>query len=127
MDKEKKFFGLTMDKLISYNTISLLASIAVGILIFSPVPIAIYGCFRKSVNIIQSRYVVLMQNALFPLVCVFAFILYILILMRIKKYNTRLADILLKNPLIIVFSIVVLLIIVSQAYNGLCYALEGFL
>lgn len=127
MDKEKKFFGLTKDKLISYNTISLLASIAVGILIFSPVPIAIYGCFRKSVNIIQSRYVVLMQNALFPLVCVFAFILYILILMRIKKYNTRLADILLKNPLIIVFSIVVLLIIVSQAYNGLGYALEGFL
>ncbi len=127
MEKQQRVLGLPKEKLISYDMISLLALIAIGILILSPVALGIYGCFKKSYNMIQAHYVVLMQNVLFPTVCVIAFILYILNLLYIKKKNMRLKDVLVENPLIIVFSVVVLLIIVSQVYNGLGYALEGFL
>ena len=107
-------------------TISKLATAAITIALAFPGVVAILAMFNKTKDYSLSWHMLATQSYILPELCVIAFIIYIIIFLRAKKQNASLKDILKKNPLIIIFSILVIWMFVSQVYNGLGYALKGY-
>lgn len=129
MKEEAKAKTSIVDKLgsVSDTKMSFIASVGIGILLAMPAAIAVYGIIVKHIDRIHTKHMLLMQSLIFPLICVIAFILYILNICKIKKENLSLKKILRRNPLIIVFALAALWMIISQIYNGIGYALGGLM
>ena len=129
MSEDKKAKTSMIDKFgsISNKKMSLIASVGMGTLLIVPAVISIYGLIVKHIDRIHTKHMLLIQSIVFPLICVIAFALYILNVCKIKKENQSLKKILRRNPLIIIFAIAALWMIISQIYNGIGYALDGFM
>ena len=119
---EKKSKETTIfDKLgnVSDKTISIIAMIAIGLMIVEPIGMSIYDICKKSVDLTLVVTWNVIRVWIFPTVSVAAFILYFLVFLRIRKENNGLLNVIKKNPLFIIFSLVVLLMTISQIYNGM--------
>ncbi len=110
---------------ITEKRISLIACISMGLCILVPVFICFYALFVKEIDRIQGKHELLIQIWILPLVSLVAFVLYILRILKLRKEKKGLKDIV-SHTLLIVFSGVVLLMVISQIYNGIGYALEGY-
>ncbi len=107
---------------VSQNTVSLLATIAISIAFIFPAVVAILAMLIKTTDFSLAWHMLYTQSYVLPAVCVISFAIYILVFARAKLENANLKEIIRKNPLLILFSLLVLLMFISQAYNGLDYA-----
>ena len=126
VEKEKKAGLLKNLGSVSEERISLIAVIGISIAVFSHAVIAIIAMIFKTVDFSLTKHMLVNMNYLFPAICAVSFIVYVLVFLKAKNENASLKVILIKNPLIIVFSVLVIWMFISQVYNGLGYAMEGY-
>ena len=102
---------------VSDKTISILACIAVGFVLFEPVFMFFYSFHSRSIDVYMMEAVVVINGWVFPLASVVTLVLYVLVLLRIRNENKGLIYHLKKNPLFCIFSLVVIWMFISQIYN----------
>lgn len=111
---------------ISDGVISLTASLAMGILLTAPAIMAVMAMFKQSIDFTMYMYLSMIKNLVFPLACSIVLIIYLILITRYQTAGVSIKRIVLKNPVFLIFSIASLLILISQFYNGMQYALTGF-
>ncbi len=111
---------------VSDKTISLLATIAMFILIAAPGIMSIIDMFKKNIDYTLLVYLDMIQIWAFPMVSVIVFFVYILVLLRIRNSRVGLARVVKNNPIFVIFSLAILLIVISQLYNGMEFAAHAF-
>ena len=109
-----------------YKNISLIAMLAMGVLIIAPALMAILSMIVRSIDFTMNIYLSLIKKVAFPFACSIVFLLYIMIIYNWIKKKRGVKRILIENPLLIVLLLIVILIMISQFYNGIEYALSGF-
>ncbi len=119
-DKTKKKETI-FDRLgkVSDKTISIIATIAMAIMIIEPTVMAGIDMVLRNVDysVLYSWHIV--RTYVFPTVSVLAFVLYILVLLRIRSENTGIVNAIKKNPVFIIFSLAVIYMFVAQMINGM--------
>ena len=112
--------GNTSDK-----TISIIASLAMGIMIIVPAIVAIYSFFVRNFDKFFILDWAIIIVGVFPAVSIIAFILYIIVFLKVRNENKGILYHLKKNPVFIIFSIALILMIISQFYNGMESTVDG--
>lgn len=102
---------------VSDKTISILACIAIGFVLFEPVFMFFYSFHSRSIDVYLMEAVVVINGWVFPLASAVTLVLYVLVLLRIRNENKGLIYHLKKNPLFCIFSLVVIWMFISQFYN----------
>ena len=128
METEANNKKIILEKLgsVSETAVSRLATIAVAIAFIFPAVIAILAMLIKTTDFSLAWHMLFTQSYVLPVICIISFVIYILVFSRAKLENASLKLIMRKNPLIIVFSLLVILMFISQVYNGLGYALGEY-
>ncbi|MBR5178191.1 MAG: O-antigen ligase family protein [Lachnospiraceae bacterium] len=111
---------------VSDNVISLLATSAMMILLIIPAFMSIVDLFEQSIDFTLAYYLDVVQIWAFPLVSVMVFIIYLFVFLKLRNENIRLIAVVKRNPIFVIFSIVVLLMVVSQLYNDVWTATHAF-
>lgn len=101
----------------SDKTISIFACIAIGLVLAEPAFMFFYSFHSRSIDVYMMEAVYIINGWVFPLASVVTFIIYILVLLRIRNENKGLVYHLKKNPLFFIFALVVLFMFISQIYN----------
>ena len=116
-DKNKKILYRLGN--LSDGTISLLASLVVGLMLTEPLIISIVSIIDRSVDYYLLLSWNIIRSWIFPAVCIISFVIYFLILLKIRNENNGLLYYIKKNPVFVIFALAVILMIVSQFYNGI--------
>ena len=110
---------------LSDYTLSFAASVAMAILIITPALMAVIAMFKQSIDFTMNLYIPMVKHLAFPFACSIVLLIYILYIIRLIKTKANIKNILLQNPAFIIFFIVSILIIISQLFNGIEYAILG--
>lgn len=102
---------------ISDKSISLLASITVCFVLLEPVFMFFYTFHGNNIDVYLLKSTNIVEGWVFPLTSIMSFVLYFLVLMRIRNENKGILYHLKNNPVFIIFSIAVFLMFSSQIYN----------
>jgi O-antigen ligase len=111
---------------LSDGTLSLAATLAMGVLFAAPLLMAIMAMFKQSIDFTMNIYLSMIKNLVFPLACSIVLVIYIIVVIRMHERGESFKEILKKNPTFIIFFLCALFIVGSQFYNGAQYALTGF-
>lgn len=102
---------------VSDKTISLLATLAMFVLLFAPALMSVIDMFKQSIDFTLAYYIDIIQVWAFPIVSVIVFIIYLLVFLQIRNRGIDLLTIVKKNPVFVIFSISVVLMVISQITN----------
>ncbi len=105
---------------------SLLATFAMGIIIFSTMLVGVLSIIMKYTDFSLYKHMNIVQKYVFPLETIIAVVLYIVIILRNKDNTKGIINTLRQNPVFFVFTVMIILMVISQIYNGIGYALEGY-
>ena len=118
--KTLKEIGLISDSITSF-----VASVAMGILLIIPALMAIIAMFKQNIDFTMNLYIPMIKHLAFPFACAIVFLIYIIYIIRLWVNKVSIKEVLLENPTFIIFFFVSALIIISQFYNGIEYAILG--
>ena len=118
-------YSITELAILSDSVISLGASLAIGLLIVTPAIMAVIAIFKQDIDFTMNLYIPMVKHLAFPFACSIILIVYIISIIRLKANKVSIIKIFQQNPTFVIFFIAVVLIIISQFYNGLDYAIFG--
>ena len=104
---------------VSDNTISILASIAVFILLAVPAVMCFFALKIRQIDYTLPIHLNIIRVWAFPIVSVIVAIIYILVLLRIRNSRTGIKEIIKNNSVFVIFSLMMIFIVISQVYHGI--------
>ncbi len=111
---------------VSEEKMSLIGTIAISIAISSTAVIGILAIIMSDTDFSLTKHMMFVHKYVFPLMSIVVTALYILNLLKIKEKKNSIKKIVIDHPSLIIFCLLIILILISQIYNGFGYALEGF-
>ena len=111
---------------ITDEKISITSSTAMALFIMSAALMACFAIRKKSIDYIMNTYPDIIKYFVLPLMAVMIFAVYLMVIGKIIADGKSILKTVKNNPVFIIFSLAVILMIYSQYYNGLEYALSGY-
>ena len=125
-DKWVRRLSNTIVAHITDSDVSVLATAAMMLFILAPGIMALMAMCMRSIDFTMVVYLRMIKNWIFPCACSMILVIYVTDILRIKLAGERLSDHIRKNPVWAIFAGAVFLMINSQLYNGLFYAIMGY-
>ena len=114
-------------ELFTEKDVSLAAAVGTGLFIAAPAMIGIPAVFIRSIDFLAINYPKLLRGWIYMFSATIFLIAWVLHYIISKRDGLKFKDFIKENPTVIVFFATVLWMFISQAVNGLGYALKGFL
>ncbi len=108
------------------DEISLVASAAMALFIIAPTIMAVMAMFVRKIDFTMNTYLEMIKSWVFPFACFISLLLYICVIIRLKLNGGSFFRAVFANPVIIIFAVMIVLIFISQWYNGLPHAIKGY-
>ena len=106
--------------------ISVTSCTAMALFIMSAAIMAGMSIKKKSIDFIMNSYPDIIKYFILPLMAIMVFGVYLMVIEKMRKDGAGLFKTIKKNPIFAIFTLAVILMIWSQIYNGMEYALNGY-
>ena len=124
--EQKKISISTFVGPITDDKISLVSCTAMLLFIMTTAIMAVFAINKKSIDFTMNTFPDIIKYFTIPMMCILIFVVYLMVIDKIDTDGKSVFKVIRSNPLFIVFAAAVVMMLASQIYNGMEYALSGF-